>query len=129
MLCRELEAEDLLLVASPSSSREEPGASEILAYALLRSMPPQAELLRLAVDPEGRRRGAASALLSHAIRRLRAEGVVELFLEVRRDNEAALLLYDRWGFQCVGARRGYYADGADALVLRRVTALARSRDA
>ena len=41
-------------------------------------------------------------------------------LEVRRSNEAARRLYERWGFTLKGVRRGYYEKPAeDALVLGR----------
>ena len=41
-----------------------------------------------------------------------------MFLEVATGNAAALALYARAGFVEVGRRRRYYADLADALVLR-----------
>ncbi|HRD28628.1 MAG TPA: GNAT family N-acetyltransferase, partial [Caulobacter sp.] len=48
-----------------------------------------------------------------------ARGADSLFLEVSADNAAALALYAAAGFEPAGLRKGYYADGADALVLRR----------
>jgi ribosomal-protein-alanine N-acetyltransferase len=42
-----------------------------------------------------------------------------MFLEVSERNAAARALYAAAGFAEVGRRRRYYADGADALVLRR----------
>ena len=32
------------------------------------------------------------------------------------DNQSAIYLYESLGFSCTGLRRGYYRDGADALV-------------
>ncbi|TQF76591.1 ribosomal-protein-alanine acetyltransferase, partial [Elioraea sp. Yellowstone] len=46
-----------------------------------------------------------------------ARGAGRLFLEVAVGNAAARRLYGRLGFREVGQRRGYYPDGADALVL------------
>ncbi|MFP8962447.1 ribosomal protein S18-alanine N-acetyltransferase [Streptomyces nanhaiensis] len=44
----------------------------------------------------------------------------EVMLEVRVDNDRARRLYERFGFEAVGLRRGYYQPGnADALVMRR----------
>ncbi|CAL9501234.1 N-alpha-acetyltransferase RimI [Streptomyces sp. enrichment culture] len=44
----------------------------------------------------------------------------EVLLEVRVDNDRARRLYERFGFEAVGLRRGYYQPGnADALVMRR----------
>ena len=40
-----------------------------------------------------------------------------MFLEVSTRNPAARGLYQQLGFQQVGRRKGYYADGSDALVM------------
>ena len=74
----------------------------------------------LAVLPERRRQGVAAALLE----RLLSEGVrlnaTRTTLEVRRSNEAALKLYERFGFSVAGVRRAYYTHPVeDALILWR----------
>ena len=79
----------------------------------------EAEVLTLGVQPELRRRGVASALLTEAVSIARSRGAVGLFLEVAPGNTAARALYARAGFTEVGRRRHYYADGSDALVLRK----------
>jgi ribosomal-protein-alanine N-acetyltransferase len=48
-----------------------------------------------------------------------AGGAVAMFLEVAEGNAAARALYGAAGFAEAGRRRRYYADGGDALVLRR----------
>jgi ribosomal-protein-alanine N-acetyltransferase len=48
-----------------------------------------------------------------------AAGARDMHLEVSETNEAARALYAGAGFAVSGRRRGYYADGSDALVLRR----------
>ncbi|WP_435798248.1 GNAT family N-acetyltransferase [Streptomyces decoyicus] len=46
----------------------------------------------------------------------------EVLLEVRVDNVRAQRLYERFGFEPIGFRRGYYQPGnIDALVMRRTT--------
>ena len=47
---------------------------------------------------------------------MRHRGVEEVQLEVRAVNGPAIRLYARSGFQQVGKRAGYYADGTDALL-------------
>lgn len=91
------------------------GAGLVLA----RMAATEAEILTIAVAPETRRRGHGAALLGEATAVARARGAAAMFLEVAADNAAALALYAREGFVEVGRRRRYYADGADALVLRR----------
>jgi [ribosomal protein S18]-alanine N-acetyltransferase len=64
------------------------------------------------------------ALLSENMRQAANAGANVMFLEVAKDNAAALALYERFGFVEVGERSGYYrrADGtrATAIVMRKV---------
>ncbi|MBW8822225.1 MAG: ribosomal-protein-alanine N-acetyltransferase RimI, partial [Streptomyces sp.] len=47
----------------------------------------------------------------------------EVMLECRIDNVRAQKLYERFGFEAIGFRRGYYQPGnVDALVMRLTTA-------
>jgi [ribosomal protein S18]-alanine N-acetyltransferase len=85
-------------------------------YAAFRHAAGEAELLRLATLPEERRRGIARALVAEGLERLERDGVQVCFLEVRMDNTPAIALYEALGFARIGRRRGYYRDGADALV-------------
>ncbi|HUP22060.1 MAG TPA: GNAT family N-acetyltransferase [Thermoanaerobaculia bacterium] len=121
MLRAALDREALLLVCcgppGSSGSSTTPDGSP-LGYALLTMTPPEAELLRLAVRPEARTHGVASSLLARIRCALRTDRVTSLYLEVRSDNVAAIGLYDKWRFERVAVRRGYYADGVDAVVLR-----------
>jgi ribosomal-protein-alanine N-acetyltransferase len=123
MLHAALDAGALLLVAregprAPPAAVKKPPSPRFAAYAIVRATPPEAELLRLAVHPGARRRGAARALVAATKRHLRSSAVRCLLLEVRCDNDAALGLYRGLGFERIATRRGYYADGGDALVLR-----------
>jgi ribosomal-protein-alanine N-acetyltransferase len=90
-----------------------------VGYASFHNVGDEAELLRLAVLPDQRRRGIARQLLEHGFARLRQTGVASCFLEVREDNEGAIALYRDAGFEYSGRRRAYYRDGTDAFVLLR----------
>ena len=79
----------------------------------------EAELLMLSVLPAVRRQGRAQALLCAAEAVMRDAGARAMFLEVHARNLAARSLYDVAGYREVGRRRRYYADGADAVVMRR----------
>jgi ribosomal-protein-alanine N-acetyltransferase len=76
----------------------------------------EAELLRVAVHPGSRRCGLARALIQEGLTRLERMDVQACFLEVRVDNTPAITLYESLGFAGIGLRRGYYRDGADAMV-------------
>jgi ribosomal-protein-alanine N-acetyltransferase len=74
----------------------------------------EAELLNLAVVPEFRRCGVASALL----RTLRNEAKGTIFLEVAEPNSAAISLYEHHGWVSTGLRKGYYQNGmVNAIVM------------
>jgi ribosomal protein S18 acetylase RimI-like enzyme len=78
----------------------------------------EAELLRIAVDPAHQGLNLGRLLLEACQRELAAEGLLNLFLEVRASNAAAIQLYGACGWRHCGLRPGYYPDGEDALLFR-----------
>jgi ribosomal-protein-alanine N-acetyltransferase len=74
----------------------------------------------LAVLPELRRTGVGSLLLSFVMNKGVELGARRATLEVRRSNDPARLLYERFGFSVAGVRTDYYSKPVeDALVLWR----------
>jgi ribosomal-protein-alanine N-acetyltransferase len=72
----------------------------------------------IAVAPELRGRGLGRALLEFAEEQARAWGCRVMILEVRASNDAAVHLYEKFGFSVRGVRRRYYEDtGEDAVVM------------
>ena len=93
---------------------------ELAGYAGLLVGADTADVQTLAVAPTHQRRGVGGTLLDALIAESRARGAREVLLEVRADNEPALALYGRYGFERLARRRGYYGGGRhDGLVLRR----------
>lgn len=88
----------------------------LLAVALGVVIFEHAELLRILVAPEQRQRGLGRALLDHFVRACADRGAERLSLEVRAENSPAQALYAAIGMRQSGRRRGYYADGEDALL-------------
>lgn len=107
-------AEGLCLVA-----RETP-SDRILGFALARREPCcQAHLLALAVDPFVQGQGVGTALLRSVQEEMMLTGAMDLRLEVRCDNPRAQSFYARHGFAPEGVQSHAYADGEDAVCLRR----------
>src|SRR5262249_53365415 len=74
----------------------------------------------LAVAPAFRRAGVATALLTRVLKEGAQLGATRATLEVRRSNDAARRLYERFRFAEAGVRHGYYTHPVeDALVLWR----------
>lgn len=93
---------------------------ELLGYFVLMVAVGEAHLLNLSVSAARQRQGVGSALLREVIRVARERGAANMFLEVRPSNAPALGLYDAFGFNRIGERRGYYPahEGReDAIVL------------
>ncbi|WP_270626612.1 ribosomal protein S18-alanine N-acetyltransferase [Varibaculum timonense] len=94
--------------------------SLLLGAALLEVLVPESELHSLAVLPGKRRQGLGAVLLKSALSVARRRGATEMFLEVRRSNQAAIVLYERAGFASLSVRRGYYSHPReDALVMQK----------
>jgi ribosomal-protein-alanine N-acetyltransferase len=96
--------------------------SIVMGYAIMSTGAGEAHVLNLCVAEPYRTRGIGSQLLWHLLEFARGLGVVDVFLEVRPSNTAAIRLYQSLGFTQIGMRRGYYqAEGGreDAVVLRR----------
>jgi [ribosomal protein S18]-alanine N-acetyltransferase len=76
-------------------------------------------LMNVAVDDRLRRQGIATALIERLLEL--ADGPGEQYtLEVRTSNDAAIQLYEKFGFRSAGRRRGYYHDNReDALIMWR----------
>lgn len=92
---------------------------DVVGYAGLFAVPPEADVQTLAVAPgvqgTGLGRRLLGALVDHAVER----GCTAMLLEVAADNQAAQRLYESAGFDPIARRSRYYPDGTDALVLRR----------
>ena len=91
----------------------------MVGFILSRMAAGEVEILSVAIAPAWRGRGFARPLLDLHLRRLAGLGVRAVFLEVDEHNEPACRLYRNAGFSEVGVRKGYYQEGASALVLRR----------
>ena len=93
--------------------------ARVVGYIGSQSVPPESDIMNLAVDPQYRRRGIAERLLRELEARLVPRGVTVLALEVRRSNAAALALYEKLGFTLAGVRKNYYkTPREDALILK-----------
>lgn len=92
----------------------------VLGYVGSQMVPPEADMMNIAVAPEARRQGIAEALIGELICRLSVNGVTSLSLEVRASNAAARSLYEKLGFWQAGLRPNYYFHPKeDACILRK----------
>jgi ribosomal-protein-alanine N-acetyltransferase len=89
----------------------------VVGFVVARNIPPEVEILNIAVAPEARKHGVGSDLLDRALAWARADGATQAMLEVRAGNDAALRLYHRREFHIVGRRPRYYSNPVDDALL------------
>lgn len=99
----------LALYESGTEDHEEKRLGEPAGYVLFCIME-DAEIYRIGVRPELRRRGLGRRLLEAAEEACRKQGSRRLLLEVREDNSPALSLYRSCGFGEIYRRKRYYKD-------------------
>jgi [ribosomal protein S18]-alanine N-acetyltransferase len=93
---------------------------DLVGYLIISRYVDAWHVMNIAVRPEFRRRGIATALLERLFE-LTSDGSKRGYtLEVRVSNLGAVKLYERLGFSARGTRRGYYTDNReDALIMWR----------
>ena len=93
-----------------------------LGFLIARFIADEGEILLTGIVPAARRRGHAARLIRILIESARDAGLRTLFLEHAAGNEAAGVLYGRFGFSRIGRRRAYYerrgGGREDAITLR-----------
>jgi len=98
----------------------EDAGAHILGWCACRMIPPEAELLKIAVRQKYRHCGIGNSLLEHLLAILHTEGITCLLLEVRSNNRGALEFYEKQGFLHAGKRPNYYTDPPDnAMIMRK----------
>lgn len=90
---------------------------QIVAYVLGRLIAPEAEIYRVAVRMDKRRRGIGYRLLDYAVKSERGHGLESVFLEVRASNVPARNLYHSYGFSEIGERKNYYREPTENAVV------------
>ena len=93
----------------------------LVAYSVMTLMIDEAHLLNLSVARHDQRRGLGWRTLEWMAEVARSYGARTMLLEARPSNVSALRMYQRYGFEQIGVRRGYYparSSREDALVMR-----------
>jgi ribosomal-protein-alanine N-acetyltransferase len=94
--------------------------NSLLGLGCFWSILEEAHITILAVHPDYQRQGLGQLLLYALLRDAKRRQLEWATLEVKPSNQAALSLYQKFGFSEAGRRRRYYKDtGEDALILWR----------
>ena len=92
----------------------------LMGLGCLWSIVEEAHVTIMAVHPEFQGQGLGQFILLGLLRDAWLRGLERATLEVRDSNAPAIALYEKFGFQTAGRRKGYYkATGEDALIMWR----------
>ena len=96
----------ITLVAEFSEGSEFTGG--IAGFAVAQPIRKIGRILTLDIVPEARRFGLATRLMQECEQRLRAVGCEKVYLEIAVNNELALLLYQKLGYEILRTLPLYY---------------------
>jgi ribosomal-protein-alanine N-acetyltransferase len=109
----------IALVAEESTASPSLGVMRILGFAIVRVLPPEAELETIAVTSAAQRKGIGVGLLSALLADLRLRQVRSVLLEVRASNFKARSFYRVLGFRDYARRPRYYSGPEeDAMLMK-----------
>ena len=80
---------------------------QVAGFCIMQPVLDEANLLLMAIAPQQQGKGLGFQLLQDAIERL-GEKCVQIFLEVRESNQAAIALYEKAGFHQIDMRKHCY---------------------
>ena len=90
----------------------------VAGYGVMLCSFDEGEIALFAVREDLRRLGIGSKLLEALMEKGREKGTERLTLEVRKSNESAIRLYEKYGFKSVGVRKDFYEKPReDALIM------------
>ena len=94
-------------------------SEKIQAVLCGRVVADEAEILKLSVAENARKKGVGYLLLDFVLNYCNNKGVENCYLELRASNAAARNLYEKRGFITAGTRETYYEEPAeDAIFMR-----------
>ncbi len=81
---------------------------QIVGYICVRIMYEEAQICNIAVLPEYTRQGIATSLIQTMVAYVFQNGCQRCELEVNVENEPAIQLYKKCGFEVAGTRKNFY---------------------
>jgi len=91
--------------------------TEVVGYAVCWQYSGEVHIGNVAVSRKWHHQGIGSFIVNRLIENFKETGII--YLEVRENNWPAIKLYQKFGFDTLYIRKGYYPDGENALVMVR----------
>lgn len=81
---------------------------QIVGFIGLMAVAGEGDITNVAVLPSYRKRGIGDALVKSILSLAEEKNITKIMLEVRASNEAAIHLYEKYGFEFLCVRKNYY---------------------
>jgi len=91
-------------------------SENLIGYLVAAKRNNRFHIANIVIDMPYRRLGAGRDILRKLIQHAKDENVTRIFLEVRKSNNAAIMLYRSEGFEQSGEKPDYYDDFENALI-------------
>ena len=89
----------------------------VSAYGGMLTVLDEGQITNVAVDPIHRRKGLGREIVRALIGYAKENGIVSVSLEVRESNEAAIALYESFGFSRRGLRKNFYREPTESAIV------------
>lgn len=110
-----------LYEAWPDGFRVYESDGKIIGFVIgSRIKPNEARILMFAVDRKYRRQGVGETLMHDFIDFCGRNGFISIKLEVKTDNEGAIIFYKKYGFAITSRLSAYYSDASDAFTMWKI---------
>lgn len=86
-----------------------------LGFVLSRVAVDEAEILSIGTEQRAQNKGLGWRMMQAAIGEASKRGAKKMVLEVDENNDPAVTLYKKIGFQTIGKRQAYYNNGEDEM--------------
>lgn len=94
---------------------------QLIGYVAIHHIFDEVSINQVFIDDKVRNKGLGTELLEFVLNQLSARGVINVFLEVRESNLAALKIYEKVKFDIITKRKNYYKDPQeDAIILQKI---------
>ena len=90
---------------------------KVIGYAGMWHIINEGHINNIAVDEPYRRKGVGAMLMDRIIQTAYLLDMIALTLEVRMGNDAAMGLYNKYGFKVQGIRKNYYSETKEDAVI------------
>jgi len=78
-----------------------------------------AEILIISVKPQHQQKGIGKEIMNYIINFCKSNNVKYIYLEVAENNQKAINLYKKFGFEVYNIRKNYYENKINAILMRK----------